>query len=70
MARDWPETPDDTVDPALAPLIDAGEGESEDFDLAATDLDADPAAGFDDLLADSFEYDDYAEVDEEGEPDW
>jgi hypothetical protein len=33
MAREWPETPDDTVDPALAPLIEAGEGESEGFDL-------------------------------------
>jgi len=84
MARDWPETPDDPVDPALAPLLEAGEGESEGFDLAEADLIAhathgdmhstDPimhdASGFDDLLADSFDYDDYAEADEEGEPDW
>ena len=28
------------------------------------------ASGFDDLLEDSFDYDDYAEADEEGEPDW
>ena len=38
MARDWPETPDDPVDPALAPLIEAGEGESEGFELAEGDL--------------------------------
>ena len=80
MARDWPEAPDDPVDPALAPLIEAGEGDSEGFDLAEADLvghadqhGADPLmhdAGFDDLLDDSFEYDDYAEADEEGEPNW
>ena len=28
------------------------------------------ASGFDDLLDDSFDYDDYAEADEEGDPDW
>ena len=64
MPRDWPETPDDPVDPALDPLIEAGEGESEGFDLAEADLiehaehgdmhGTDPilhdAAGFDDLL--------------------
>ena len=38
MAREWPETPDDPVDPALAPLIEAGEGESEGFELAEADL--------------------------------
>ena len=84
MAPEWPETPDDKVDPALAPLIDAGEGESEGFDLAEADLvahaahgdqhDTDPimrdGAGFDDLLEDDFDHDDYAEADEEGEPDW
>ena len=84
MARDWPETPDDPVDPALAPLIEAGEGESEGFDLAEADLVAhaehgdlhstDPimqdGAGFDDLLDDDFDHDDYAEADEEDEPDW
>jgi len=83
MAR-WPETPDDPVDPALAPLIEAGEGESEGFDLAEADLiehaehgdihSTDPilreAAGFEDLLEDDFANDDYAEADEEGEPDW
>jgi hypothetical protein len=80
MARDWPQTPDDPVDPALAPLIEAGEGESEGFDLAEADLVAhaehgtDPilqdTAGFDDLLDDSFDYDDYAEADEEDDPGW
>jgi hypothetical protein len=34
----WPEHPDDRVDPALAPLIEAGEGEAEGFDVAETDL--------------------------------
>jgi hypothetical protein len=82
MARDWPETPDDPVDPALAPLIEAGEGESEGFELAEADLvehaehgdqhGTDPIleAGFDDLLEDDFDHDDYAEADEEGDPDW
>ena len=84
MAREWPETPDDLVDPALAPLIEAGEGESEGFDLAEADLiqhashgdlhGTDPiltdAAGFDDLLEEDFAHDDYAEADEEGLPDW
>jgi hypothetical protein len=37
MAR-WPENPDDPVDPAFAPLIEAGEGESEGFDVAEADL--------------------------------
>jgi hypothetical protein len=84
MAREWPETPDDPVDPALAPLLEAGEGESEGFDLAEADLIEHTQHGdmhstgpifqdgaeFDDLLDDSFDYDDYAEADEEGEPDW
>jgi hypothetical protein len=34
----WPENPYDPVDPATAPLIEAGEGESEGFDVAETDL--------------------------------
>ena len=37
MAK-WPENPDDPVDPAFAPLIEAGEGEAEGFDLAEADL--------------------------------
>src|SRR3954452_19456868 len=32
------ENPDDYVDPAIAPLIEAGEGESEGFDVAEADL--------------------------------
>ena len=34
----WPENPEDPVDPAIAPLIEAGEGESEGFDVAEADL--------------------------------
>lgn len=84
MAAEWPETPDDAVDPALAPLIEAGEGESEGFELAEADLiehaehgdqhGTDPitrdAAGFDELLEDDYDGDDYAEADEEGDPSW
>jgi hypothetical protein len=78
MAPEWPETPDDRVDPALAPLLEAGEGESEGFDLAYAEHGdrhtMDPimrgGAEFDDLLEDDFDHDDYAEADEEGEPDW
>ncbi len=73
MAPEWPETPDDPIDPALAPLREAGEGESEGFDLAEADLIAQTVpdgAEFEDLLEDDFDHDDYAEADEEGEPDW
>ena len=76
MAPEWPETPDDRVDPALAPPVEAGEG----FELAEADLmeyaqhgdapimrDAD---AFDDLLQDDFDGDDYAAADEEADPDW
>jgi hypothetical protein len=35
---EWPENPDDPVDPAIAPLIEAGEGEAEGFDVAESDL--------------------------------
>jgi hypothetical protein len=38
MAPEWPTDPDDPVDPALAPLIEAGEGEAEGFELAEADL--------------------------------
>ena len=34
----WPENPDDPVHPAMAPLIEAGEGEAEGFELAEADL--------------------------------
>jgi hypothetical protein len=38
MAPEWPENSDDKVDPALEPLIEAGEGESEGFELAEEEL--------------------------------
>jgi hypothetical protein len=38
MAPEWPTDPDDPVDPALAPLVEAGEGEAEGFELAEQDL--------------------------------
>ena len=81
MAPEWPETPDDKVDPALAPLIEAGEGESEGFELAEADLIEHAEHGdqhgtgpitadaFDELLEEDFDGDDYAEADEE-EKDW
>ena len=74
--NEWPIDPDDRVDPALAPLIEAGEGESEGFELAEQDLIthashgdqhgtsriSQDAAGFDDPeSADS----EYGEADEE-----
>ena len=84
MAPEWPETPGDKVDPALAPLIEAGEGESEGFELAEADLIENAehgdharhepimrdAAAFDELLEEDFDGDDYAEADEEDKPDW
>ena len=38
MTPEWPTDPDDPVDPALAPLIEAGEGESEGFEEAEGEL--------------------------------
>ena len=82
MAPEWPETPDDKVDPALAPLIEAGEGESEGFELAEDALIENSEHGdqhgtsritsdaLDELLEEDFEGDDYAEADEEDKPDW
>jgi hypothetical protein len=84
MARDWPEGPDDPVDPALAPLIESGEGEAEGFDVAEADLIEhsehgdqhgtgplwEDAAGFDEPEDEDFDYDVYAESDEEGDPSW
>jgi hypothetical protein len=81
MAREWPTDPDDPVDPALAPLIEAGEGESEGFEEAENELiehsrhddqhGTEPithdAAGFDDPEESDV---DYGEGDEEGERDW
>jgi hypothetical protein len=38
MAREWPTDPADPVDPALAPLIEAGEGEAEGFEQSEAAL--------------------------------
>lgn len=86
MAPEWPDDPDAPVDPALEPLIESGEGEAEGFDLAEEDLiehaehgdehGTDPiwrdAAGFDEPEDDDDDIDlsDYAESDEEGDPNW
>jgi hypothetical protein len=78
MAK-WPENPDDPVDPAFAPLIEAGEGESEGFEVAEGDLiehaehgdqhGTDPiwrdAAGFDEEEREDLDDDLYGEADEE-----
>ena len=81
MASEWPNDPDDPVDPALEPLIEAGEGESEGFeesehdlvehashgDLHGTDPITHDAAGFDDPeLVDL----DYGDADDEDSRDW
>jgi hypothetical protein len=80
MTPEWPTDPDDPVDPALQPLVEAGEGESEGFELAeeelveharhddehgTTQITRD-AAGFDDPESSDV---DYAESDEE-DKDW
>jgi hypothetical protein len=78
MASRWPEHPDDPVDPAFEPLIEAGEGESEGFELAEGELVEHAAHGdehstqpilrdapdLDEELSDS----EYGEADEEEEP--
>jgi hypothetical protein len=80
MAREWPTDPDDPVDPALAPLIEAGEGESEGFELADQDLIAhsrhDDQHNTTPIIADAASFDDeeytdveYGEPDEEDNPD-
>ena len=38
MTPQWPENGDEKPDPALEPLIEAGEGESEGFELAEAEL--------------------------------
>jgi hypothetical protein len=83
MTAKWPENPDDPVDPAFAPLIEAGEGEAEGFDVAEADLirhaehsdehGTDPiwrdAAGFDEPEVAGLDDDVYGEADEEQPPD-
>jgi hypothetical protein len=78
MAPRWPEHPDDPVDPAMEPLIEAGEGESEGYELAEDELiehsahgdqhSTEPifrdAADIDEELTDA----EYGEADEEEEP--
>jgi hypothetical protein len=80
MTPEWPTDPDDPVDPALAPLIEAGEGESEGFELAEEELIAhsrhDDEHGLDPILRDAESNEeaersdvDYGEADEEEKPD-
>jgi hypothetical protein len=83
MTAKWPEDADDPVDPAFAPLIEAGEGEAEGFDVAEADLirhaehsdehGTDPiwrdAAGFDEPEVAGLDDDVYGEADEEQPPD-
>ena len=80
MTPEWPTDPDDPVDPALQPLVEAGEGESEGYELAEEDLIAHArhddqhgttpvthdAAGFDDPETADVEY---GEEDEEEKED-
>jgi hypothetical protein len=81
MAPEWPTDPDDPVDPALAPLIEAGEGESEGFEEAEEELIehsrhddehgtsriTQDAAGFDEIEESDV---DYGESDEEEKEDY
>ena len=79
MAPEWPTDPDDPVDPALAPLIEAGEGESEGFEDAEAELvdNASHGGGVGEPEVDRFtperESDrstaEYGEPDEEEEPE-
>jgi hypothetical protein len=75
MAREWPTDPDDPVDPALAPLIEAGEGESEGFEQAEAGLVQharhDDQHSTDPIMRDAAGFDDPEEYDDDiyGEPD-
>jgi hypothetical protein len=75
MAREWPTDPDDPVDPALAPLIEAGEGEAEGFELAEGDLIEharhDDQHGLDPIIRDAGGFDDPELLDDDvyGESD-
>ncbi len=79
MTPQWPENGDEKPDPALQPLIEAGEGESEGFELAEEELiehashgdqHSDRLIGRDALGFDSPEEDTatYGEADEEDAP--
>ena len=80
MAPEWPTDPDDPVDPALAPLIEAGEGESEGFEQSEGELIEharhDDLHGTDPILRDAEDIEeeersdvDYGEADDEEKPD-
>jgi len=79
MTDHWPEEHDDPVDPAFAPLIEAGEGESEGFELAEDDLiehashgdqHGTSRIGFDSIdEAEESDPDVYGEADAEEDPD-
>jgi len=81
MAREWPTDPDDPVDPALAPLIEAGECEAEGFEQANAELIEharhDDEGGTDQITRDAAGFDDpersdvdYGEPDAEESEDW
>jgi hypothetical protein len=75
MAREWPTDPDDPVDPALAPLIEAGEGEAEGFEQAEAGLIEharhDDQHGTEPITRDAAGFDEPEELDDDlyGEPD-
>jgi hypothetical protein len=78
--QEWPDGPDEKVDPALAPLQEAGQGESEGFELAEQDLIEHASHGDQHgtsrITSDAAGFDDPEEIgavdgeaDEEGNPD-
>jgi hypothetical protein len=76
MAREWPTDPDDPVDPALAPLIEAGEGEAEGFEGSEQALVGharhDDQHGTDQITRDAAGFDEPEQAEDEdlyGEPD-
>jgi len=68
----WPENPDEPVDPAIAPLIEAGEGEAEGFDVAEADLirhaEHDDQHGTDPITRDAAGFDSPVDADLEEDP--
>lgn len=72
---EWPTDPEDPVDPALAPLIEAGEGDAEGFEVAERDLVHNAGVnadhGTEQITSDAFDDpedadSEYGEADEEG----